>query len=402
MKRVLAILLVLITSSVLAEGMPLFEKTVSEMRTHGASARSGISDETGFYIVGIGRSRYLYDEIDKCREIARANAIKEIASAMETCLKARDEVGLTMKIDGDAAEARAFVLSLTETKVESLMKGVEIIGSYKNADGEMEVAACMTAKRVNYNETFAGTRESCADKGTVKAIGIDTCRAMAEKNALRSAVEQVAGTLVVGKVVVNEREDMHKRLATTAGALVEEYRIIEESRIGSEHKVVVVAKVDKRKLYDDYKSFFKCLHDPIFCIDATDESLKRHFTQFFIDKGFCLTTDPTECHYVIKLDGKFVERPTPSVPNSVGTMLNLNVRIESADGKRVLMSLNDRQSKDSLMLTAEQRHEETARRIFNKLELKLHQAIQDMVVRLLDEADPDSGDKVKPGTNLID
>ena len=44
--------------------------------------------------------------------------------------------------------------------------------------------------------------------------------------------------------------------------------------------------------------------------------------------------------------------------------------------------------------------EEVARRIFNKLETRLHKAIQDMVVRMLDEADTQAAPVVESGTTF--
>ena len=47
-----------------------------------------------------------------------------------------------------------------------------------------------------------------------------------------------------------------------------------------------------------------------------------------------------------------------------------------------------------MVLTAEQRREEVARRIFEKLEMRLHKALQEMVARMLDDADEKSTIKV--------
>ena len=193
---------------------------------------------------------------------------------------------------------------------------------------------------------------------------------------------------------------MHKRLATTAGALVEEYRITKETKVEAEFRVEILARVNKRKLYDSYRSYFKCLDNPTFCIVATDQVLIRHFSQFFADKGFTLTNDPSDCQYLIKLDGRFRDRPTPGNPQSMGTMLSLNIEIVSVDGTKTLLTMNERQAKDSEILTRDQRMEEVARRIFNKLETRLHKAIQDMVVRMLDEADTQAAPVVESGTTF--
>ena len=373
---------------------------IAEMRETGSTVRGGVSPELGIFIVGIGHARYREDDVSLSREIAEANAKKQLTSALEQSFKARDAVALQMTVENDKAEASAFVSSLTESSVNQLLKGLQMASSGKNAQGEMEVVMYLTAKMQDRTSDLVAAQMQWGDKGVVAAVGIDVERAIAEKNALRSAVEQVAGTLVVGKVSVNEREEMHKRLATTAGALVEEYRITKETKVEAEFRVEILARVNKRKLYDSYRSYFKCLDNPTFCIVATDRALIRQFSQFFADKGFSLTNDPSDCQYLIKLDGRFRDRPTPGNPQSMGTMLALNIEIVSVDGTKTLLTMNERQAKDSEVLTREQRIEEVSRRIFNKLETRLHKAIQDMVVRMLDEADTQAAPVVDSGTTF--
>jgi len=393
-----------VTASALSATSPSIPERVSalvsEMRETGASVRGGVSSDIGVYLVAIGRARYRDGAVNLCREVAEINAKKQLTTALQSSFKAHDVVGMTMTVDGDRAEVKAFVSSLTESKINMLLKGVQVVSSGKNANSEMEVAVYTTSKLVDQSDALVNAQLQWGGKGVVMAVGIDTDRAVAEKNALRSAVEQVAGTLVVGKVSVNEREDMHKRLATTAGALVEEYRVVKETKVELEFRVEVLARVNKRKLYDNYRSYFKCLDNPIFCIVATDEALVRNFTQFFADKGFTLVNDPSECQYLIKLDGRFRDRPTSGNENSMGTMLGLNITIVSADGARTLLTMNEKQSKDSEILTAEQRREEVSRRIFNKLETRMHKAIQDKVVRMLDDADSQPEAKMETGTDF--
>ena len=66
--------------------------------------------------------------------------------------------------------------------------------------------------------------------------------------------------------------------------------------------------------------------------------------------------------------------------------------------KKVNITGSDRW--DNGFLTKDQRMEEVARHIFNKLEARLHKAIQDMVVRMLDEADTQAAPVVESGTSF--
>ena len=404
MKRMMKSILfvgLLVVAHVASGGVPsVVTELLAEMHEFGASVRCSVSKEEGFCVVALGTARYREDDVELSREIAEANAKKQLSSSLEQSVSAHDVASMEMSINGDKSETRAFFASLTETSVNQLLKGIQIASTGRNKDGRMEVAIYVTSKMSDQADALKSAMLKFGDRGVVSAVGIAALRETAEKNALRSAVEQVAGVMVVGKVSVNEKEEMHKRLATTAGALVEEYRVVNETKVETEYRVEVLARVDKRKLYENYRSYFKCLDNPSFCLVATDESLIQHFNQFFIDKGFCLVNDPSTADYLIQLNGRFTDRPTPGNPQSMGTMLNLNISVVSTDGNRTLLSMNERQAKDSAVLTPEQRREETARRIFEKLEQSLHEAIQNMVVRMLDEADADSRPALQSGTTF--
>lgn len=399
-RKIICAALLALAEVVVAEVPAFVTDLMSEMRERDASVRCGGSKEGGFFIVGIGTARYRDDDVALSREIAEANAKKKLASVLGQSLQAKSVAAKEMTTKGDKSEVSEFFSSLTETSVKQLLKGVQVASSGKNKDGQMEVVLYLTARMSDMTDALQKAMLSLGDKGVVSAVGIAAARDVAERNALRSAVEQVAGTMVVGKVSVNEKEEMHKRLATTAGALVEEYRVVKESKVEMEYRVEILARVDKRKLYDNYRSYFKCLENPAFCLVATDESLARHFNQFFIDKGFRIVDDPAIADYFVKLDGRFVDRPTPGNGQSMGTMLSLNISVVAVDGSRTLLSVNERQAKDSAVLSPEQRRDEVSRRIFEKVERRLHQAIQDMVVRMLDEEDSGPVPSERAGTKI--
>ena len=364
------------------------QQLVAEMRTTGSPCRGGFSQELGFFVVGIGRTRYRENDRDYSREIAEIDAKKQVASVLGQSFKSKDVAHIELACDESLqSQAKAFFMSHSETEVSQVMKGWQFVSSGKNANGEMEVVGFISTKEADKAGALAAAQLAFGDKGVVAAVGVATDRAVAEKNALRSAVEQVAGTLVVGKVSVTETEELHKRLATTAGSLVEEYRVTKETKVEAEYRVEVLARVSKKKLYENYRSYFKCLGDPSFCLVATDKALIEQFDQFFVDKGLRLVAKYEDAHYLICLDGKFQDRQTPGNAASEGTMLNLTITVRSTDGSRVLLTMTEKQAKDSEVMTAAQRREEVSRRIFVKLKKRLHQAIQEMVVRMLDDAD---------------
>ena len=383
-KSIFSFAIMLTVVSLFGDVSPEVEKLIVEMKESGASVRTLIQGGQGLVMVGIGRTQYKRGAVNKCREIARVEAIREVSGALKTAFKAQTIASLNLEVSGETSKAEMFVSSLSEASIDQMVKGIQVISSGKNESDEMEVVVLLSSVFHDASDVLSAMQEKWGDKGVVKAVGIDEDRYLAERDALRSAVEQVAGTMVVGKVSVNEREELHRRLATTAGALVDEYRIVRETKVEATFNVEIVARVSKRKLYDSYRSYFKCLDNPKFCIEATNSALVRAFTQHFVDKGFTITEKADEAQYKIKLDGRFRERTNP-VTGNPGTMLALTVEIVSVDGSTVLMRMNEKQAKDSDVLTREQRTEAVCERIFEKLKQQLDQAIHNMVIRMLDD-----------------
>lgn len=365
--------------------MTQFEKEVESAigRLNAAHAESaiGFADDSGVFVVCVGRDGGS-DGIDASRERARLAAMNAVASVLGNKTKSALQMATTEKDN----EVKEFFSSLTETTVDACLKGVRVLRVGKSAEGETVVIVVVTAKAGDASARLQQAMECAGEKGVVIAVGIDSSRANAEKNALRSAVEQVAGTMVAGKVSVTEKNDLHKRLATTAGALVEEYRITREGRTGDDFMVEVAARVSKRAVYDSYRSFFKAIDNPTFYVESGEKSLKQAFAQYFVDKGFNLTERRDLAHYVIRLDGRFTERPNP-ITGKQGTMLSLSVSVVSTDGKTILLELTERKAKDSDVLTREQRIQAVSNMIFKKIRNQLDEKIHDMVVRMLDEAD---------------
>lgn len=357
------------------------ESTISKMDASNAESAIGFADDSGVFIICVGRDSGR-DGVDASRERARLAAINAVASVLGNKTKS----SLQMSTIENGNEVQEFFSSLSETTVEACLKGVRVLRVGKNAEGETVVIVVATAKAGDASVRLQKAMDGIGEKGVVLAVGVDSSRAIAEKNALRSAVEQVAGTMVAGKVSMTEKEDLHKRLATTAGALVEEYRITKESRTDADFRVEIAARVSKRAVYDSYRSFFKAIDNPTFYVESNEKSLKQAFVQYFVDKGFNLTERQDLAHYVIRLDGKFTERPNP-ITGKQGTMLSLSVSVASTDGKTILLQLTERKSKDSDVLTREQRIEAVSNMIFKKIRNQLDEKIHGMVIRMLDGAD---------------
>ena len=66
----------------------------------------------------------------------------------------------------------------------------------------------------------------------------------------------------------------------------------------------------------------------------------------------------------------------------------------------LLLKMNEKKAKDSEVLSREQRVEEVSRTIFEKIHKRLHQAIHDMVIKMIDDADTTPVETLNSGTGF--
>ena len=139
----------------LASGIPQFVSSLlAEMRETGATVRGGSNSDLGVFLVGIGRTRYRHGAVGKSREIAQMHAVKAVTEALGQAFRAKDVVALQMSATDDSSEAKAFVSSMTESSIDQLVKGIQVVSSGKNAEGEMEVAVYLTSKMADHTSTL--------------------------------------------------------------------------------------------------------------------------------------------------------------------------------------------------------------------------------------------------------
>ena len=363
---------------------------IRELRETEGVSIAGRSAEAGIFVVGIGRcsiEETKRKSVSTAQKVANTRLKEVIASFFGTQIESTKTYSYEEKTNGDKDEVNEYFASLTKSQVKQLLKGIQFAEQHTTQDGVVEVVGFVTSRMMDASGELEGAQKAWGDRGVVKATGVDSDRRKAEQEALRSAVEQVAGTLVVGKTTLNEEDDLRSRLATTASALVEEYRILEEKFQDGQYFVVVAARVSKRKIYESYRSYFKALDNPTFYLNASDRELADAFKRYFIDKGVAITENLSEANYVIRLTGRFVERKNP-VLDSMGTTLTITLEVCSTDGKTTLFQLpTKRFSKDSEILTQEQRRDEVANRAFRDLKTELDEAVHQMVIRMLDNAE---------------
>lgn len=277
--------------------------------------------------------------------------------------------------------AATFKTKLT-AKLDVLMRGMRTVGQV--SVGEASYVVCVTSENLVDETTLLRTAQAqYGEAGVVASVGEATTRDLALQKALRGAVEQVLGTLVVGYDRTSSSGDYERRLFSGANGVVETYRVVSEKRIKAGVRVEVVAKVSKQTLLDDYTNYMKFLGDPAFYIEASSPDLASHFTDFFVGMGIRLTTNPYEAQAIIYCNSDFREIRHP-VNGRTGTRLALRFRVQANSKSEALIDMtNDSRQAISFLSDPTRRAEVCAEMAFEQMREPLHQRLQEMIGKLV-------------------
>ncbi len=358
---------------------PEVSRLADEMYEAQAQVRAGSSAKLGVFVVGYA-SASIKESPAKARNAAQALARESIASFLSTKVASETEVS-AKEANGDVEE---FYSSLTKTSVKELLKGIQDLKSFQDGD-EMVCFVYMTTKGIDKTDELIAAKNAMGEEGTVRGVGEAANRDAALQKALRSSVEQVLGTLVVGETAVKDLEKVKSRIFSGAQGLVDEYRIVEEVNVTIGVRVTVIAKVSKKKLLDSYSTYMKALGDPVFYIASNSPDLSSHFAEFFIDMGIRIGKRREGSDYTIECFGDFRNVRNP-MNGRKGTQLSLRFKVVDNKTSEALVDMKNDPSKSACFQTGgiDRQRELCADRAFAQMKNPLHEKIHAMVSTLMD------------------
>ena len=172
-------------------------------------------------------------------DIAAIRAKNQIASYMGSSVSAQEELIYTEEsVDGKAV-AKEFFKSIQRVDVNQFLRGVTIF-KQEVKDGKLVAAFYVTGKLIDASAALEKQLRA-APPGTVRAIGfciiengkIAPAKRKALQSALRNAVEQVMGTMVVGQSQLMDNEKAKSKVISQTVGNIKQYRIVKEAPHGS-------------------------------------------------------------------------------------------------------------------------------------------------------------------------
>ena len=271
-----------------------------------------------------------------------------------------------------------------KTKVDALVKGIKVVGQVTVK--EKSYVVCLTCEK--FEDQTAALEKAQAqygDEGVVVSVGEASSLDLAKQKAIRGAVEQVLGTVVVGYDKMSTKSEFKSKVFSGADGVVEKYRILSETDVEIGKRVEIVAKVSKKNLLDNYSNYMKFLGDPAFYIESNSPDLESHFTEFFTDMGIRIAPNPEVASYVISCAGTFRALKHPTDDDRTGVQLSLRFRVMEINGTESLIDMKNDPRKSACFVGSdpERQKEICAAKAFKQMKKPLHEKIQAMVGKLV-------------------
>lgn len=271
-----------------------------------------------------------------------------------------------------------------KTKVDALVKGIKVVGQITVK--ERSYIVCLTCEKFeDQTAALEAAQAQYGDEGVVVSVGEASSLDLAKQKAIRGAVEQVLGTVVVGYDKMSTKSEFQSKVFSGTDGVVEKFRILSETDVEIGKRVEIVAKVSKKSLLDNYSNYMKFLGDPAFYIESNSPDLASHFTEFFTDMGIRIAPVPQDASYVISCTGKFRNLVHPTDDNRPGVQLSLRFRVLEINGKESLIDMKNDPRRSACFVGSDpdRQKEICADKAFKQMKKPLHEKIQAMVGKLV-------------------
>ena len=364
------------------------DAAVKQMQADGAEVRAGFDKGLGVFVVASGTADITGSKA-KAKTVARVNAVQRLGEFLGSQVSAASRHETSEATVYGQTEVKEFFSSVTEVQVRQLLKSVQDYGS--DSDGDTVTAIVyLTTKAQDKSAELKAAMNAMGDEGTVKAVGEGRTHDIAVQLALRSAVEQVVGTMVVGETKITDNEAVRNKIFSGAEGFVDTYRVTEETEIAVGWRVVVIAQISKKKLLDSYRVYLKALGDPVFWLecksddsDGEDRQIAARFGQFFRKLGFKISKTPEGANFCINAYGSYRRVKNPLDEDQTFTQYSMVIKVLSPSGEE-LLSLPNNPKKSAVCINNPEREREIcAEKAFKQMEKPVHEAINAMIARMM-------------------
>ena len=387
--KFMMVLLGLMLAVVAGAAPQQIEALAEKLLADNAGVRAACNKELGVYIVAMGSADVTGSKA-KAKTVARLEALKNIGEYLGSQVSASETATMKSRKDINGVEqTEEFFSSVMQVNVKQALKGVQDLRIIDD-DDKITAIVYLTTKSSDKSSELKAAMNALGDEGTVRAVGEANTHQNAVQMALRAAVEQVVGTMVVGATKITDNEKVKNKIFSGAEGFVDTYRVTDELEIAAGWRISIVAKVSKKKILDSYRVYLKTLGDPVFYLDCTstdsdaeDKQIAARFGQFFRKLGFKISKTPEGADYVIKASGEYRRVKNPLDEDQTFTQYSMIIRVMSKTGEELLSLPNNPRKSAVCINNPERERELCAAKAFKQMEKPVHEAINDMIARMM-------------------
>jgi hypothetical protein len=274
---------------------------------------TGWNPATGIWVISVQEVSLRKGMTEaEAADIAAVRAKNQIASFIGSSVTAQEELIYIEETMNGKAIAKEFFKSVQKVDVNQFLRGVTIFNQ-KIENDILYAAFYATGKLVDASLELEKQLAE-VPPGTVQAVGfgiiidakIAPAKQLALQNALRNAVEQVMGTMLVGQSQLMDNEKVKSKVISQTVGNIKQYRIVKEAQNGHNYQVVVNAQIAEKQILDNYAAMVRSMGNPGFFIKTVDPDLQTALAGFLADLGFFVTTNQRDAQFIVDADCKYI------------------------------------------------------------------------------------------------
>lgn len=318
-------------------------------------------------------------------DIAAIRAKNQIASYMGSLVSAQEELIYTEEAKDGKTTTKEFFKSIQKVDVNQFLRGVTIFRQ-EVKNGHLYAAFYVTGKLIDASAQLEKQLRS-APSGTVRACGfgiisdgkIVPAKRKAMQSALRNAVEQVMGTMVISQSQLMDNEKAKSKVISLTAGNIKQYRIVKEGQTGNNYQVIVNAQVDEKHILDNYAALVRSMGNPGFFIKTIDPDLQYALAEFFNDLGFFVTSNQNEAHFIVDADCKYLAITDDHYGN--GIQIDVGLRLyDTKSNQQLLIVRNTPRLTSTYSGTFHQIRQSAAKKAFKTMKKQLHEKLNKVVM----------------------
>lgn len=317
--------------------------------------------------------------------MAEVKCKRDIAAYLEGNVTAQDQAILRSQQVAGIEHMEEFLTSVQQLDVNVLLRGVTPAGK-QVADGKLTMFFYVTSRLANAAaELKKQLQQLPAD--VVRAIGFAqiaegqfaSAKSRATQAALRNAVEQVMGTMVIGQSQVMDNIRIKSKVISQTAGHIKEYRIVKEGRQDDCYQVILNAHIDQKSLLENYTSIIRSIGNPAIKVQAGNADLESLVMDFLAELGFNVTQQDEAAQFACQVQVTDI----PLHDSAYGDGLQVKLRLAFSDiatGRSLFRILNDPVLTTSYFGSPEQIRSEAIEKCFRHLKAPLHEKLNRLML----------------------